>query len=165
MEQSLRYNEGKPQWSLVDFKSLEPMVRVMEYGCQKYDRDNWKKGLDLNQILESLSRHLFALMSGEIIDPESGQEHVGHIMANAMFWQYHNEKQKVENSDINPMYTEKVSGITYTSYHSDLINKLRHKTAIGLRDAESCLKDANWDLEIAEQIAKGKLKENKFKLI
>lgn len=92
-EKSLRYNEGKPQWSLVDFKSLEPMVRVMEYGCTKYSRDNWKKGLDTTQILESLSRHLFALMSGEIIDPESGQFHIGHIQANAMFWQYHYIKQ------------------------------------------------------------------------
>lgn len=97
-EKSLRYNEGKPQWSLVDFKSLEPMVRVMEYGCTKYSRDNWKKGLDTTQILESLSRHLFALMSGEIIDPESEQEHIGHIMANAMFWQYHYEKNKQKES-------------------------------------------------------------------
>ena len=92
-EKSLRYNEGKPQWSLVDFKSLEPLVRVMEYGAQKYARENWKKGLDLNQILESMSRHLFALMSGEIVDPESGCEHIGHIMANAMFWEYHYIKQ------------------------------------------------------------------------
>lgn len=92
-EKSLRYNEGKPQWSLVDFKSLEPLVRVMEYGCLKYEKENWKKGLDLTQILESMSRHLFALMSGEIVDPESGQRHIGHIMANAMFWQYHYIKQ------------------------------------------------------------------------
>lgn len=97
-ETSLRYNQGKPQWSLVDFKSLEPMVRVMEYGAKKYARENWKKGLDLNQILESLSRHLFALMSGEIVDSESGQEHIGHIMANAMFWQYHYEKNKQKES-------------------------------------------------------------------
>jgi len=93
MEKSLRYNDGKPQWSLVDFKSLVPLVRVMEYGCIKYERDNWKKGLDLTQILESMSRHLFALMSGEIVDPESQQEHIGHIMANAMFYKYHYEKE------------------------------------------------------------------------
>ena len=30
-EKALRYNEGKPQWSLIDFDSLEPMVRVLEY--------------------------------------------------------------------------------------------------------------------------------------
>ena len=101
-EKSLRYNIGKPQWSLVDFKSLEPLVRVMEYGKQKYateqgsGKDNWKKGLDLTQILESMSRHQFALMSGEIIDPESQQEHIGHIMANAMFYKYHYEKSGKE---------------------------------------------------------------------
>jgi hypothetical protein len=102
MEQSLRYNTGKPQWSLVDFKSLEPLVRVMEYGAQKYARENWKKGLDLNQILESLSRHLFALMSGEQIDPESGCEHIGNIMANAMFYKYHYDKQLLTPGLIDP---------------------------------------------------------------
>ena len=32
----LRYNQGKPQWSIVHWKSLEPMVRVLEYGAHKY---------------------------------------------------------------------------------------------------------------------------------
>ena len=36
-EQALRYNEGKPQWSLVDFKSLEPLVEVLGFGAKKYD--------------------------------------------------------------------------------------------------------------------------------
>lgn len=31
-----RYNEGKLQWSLVDFKSLEGLVRVLEFGAFKY---------------------------------------------------------------------------------------------------------------------------------
>ena len=93
-EKSLRYNQGKPQWRYVDFKSLEPLVRVMMYGAQKYKPYNWMKGLDLNEVLESLSRHLFALMAGEEVDPESGELHIGHIMCNAMFWQYHNEKNK-----------------------------------------------------------------------
>ena len=103
-EKSLRYNTGKPQWSLVDFKSLEPLVRVMEYGAQKYTteqgsgRDNWKKGLDLNQILESAARHLFAMMSGEQIDPESGQFHSGHLLANMMFYNYHYEKSRKETN-------------------------------------------------------------------
>jgi hypothetical protein len=96
---SSRFNEGKPQWSLVDFKSLVPLARVMEFGAKKYARDNWKIKLDLNQCLESLSRHLFSLMSGEERDSESGELHIGHIMANAMFWQYHNEKQKLEANE------------------------------------------------------------------
>jgi uncharacterized protein YuzB (UPF0349 family) len=124
MEQSLRYNEGKPQWSLVDFKSLEPMVRVMEYGCTKYSRDNWKKGLDTTQILESLSRHLFALMSGEIVDPESGEEHIGHILCNAMFWQYHYNKQQKDNQ----YFTEQFIDKNLNKAQSNLIQRLYEKS-------------------------------------
>lgn len=36
MDKALRYNEGKPQWSLVHYKSIEPMIRVLEYGAHKY---------------------------------------------------------------------------------------------------------------------------------
>lgn len=93
-EKALRYNEGKPKWSLVPFKSLEPMVRVLEYGCEKYSKDNWKRGLDDTEILESLSRHLFALMGGEIKDKGSQQHHIGHILANAMFYSYNQIKPR-----------------------------------------------------------------------
>lgn len=118
-EKALRYNQGKPKWSLVDFKSLEPLVKVMEYGAHKYStfsdgvktykgseisekdsvsltlidsgKENWKKGLDKKEVLESLTRHLFALMDGEEFDRESGCSHIGHIMANAMMYNYHNQ--------------------------------------------------------------------------
>lgn len=124
---ALRYNDNKPQWSLVDFNSLEPLVRVLEYGEHKYSifedhfenrykgsdiskekvieddlqlissgRNNWKLGFDNNKLLESLARHLFALMRGEINDPESGLPHIGHVLANSMFYAYHNEvKSKI----------------------------------------------------------------------
>ena len=122
-EKSLRYNDGKPKWSLVDFKSLEALVKVLEYGAHKYSifynelgdefkgsevtpeqvkmwglklkssgADNWKKGLDTNEVLDSLTRHLFALISGEENDPESGLPHMGHLLCNAMFYQYHKNK-------------------------------------------------------------------------
>jgi len=91
---ALRYNDGKLQWSLVHFKSLEPMVRVLEYGSKKYTvgevsgADNWKKGLDKKEILESMMRHLTAIMDGEKTDSESGISHIGHIQCNCMFYDY-----------------------------------------------------------------------------
>ncbi len=88
-ETALRYNEGKAQWSLVHFKSLLPMVKVMEFGAKKYAPDNWKKGMDRRRLLESAQRHLAALMDGEDIDPETGLSHMGHVMCNAMFFNYH----------------------------------------------------------------------------
>lgn len=96
-EKALRYNSGKRRWSLVHYKSLDPMVRVLEYGAAKYTKDgisgdhNWKKGLPPLEILESMQRHLAALMDGETNDPESGLPHIGHIMCNAMFYSYFTE--------------------------------------------------------------------------
>lgn len=88
MELATRYNQRKPQWSLVDFNSFEPLVRVLEFGLEKYGRDNWKKGLPTHQITESLLRHAFAYLRGEKIDKESGLSHIGHMQANLMFLQY-----------------------------------------------------------------------------
>ena len=65
-----RFNEGKLRWSLVHYKSLEPLVRVLEFGAKKYGDYNWQKGLDKKEILESAMRHLTALMDGEVYDKE-----------------------------------------------------------------------------------------------
>jgi hypothetical protein len=84
----IRFNKNKLRWSLVHYKSLEPMVRVLMFGAEKYEDDNWKKGLNKKQILESLQRHLAALMDGQTHDEESKLHHIGHIMCNAMFYSY-----------------------------------------------------------------------------
>lgn len=92
-EKAMRFNGGKPQWSLVHFKSLEPMIRVLEFGALKYAPRNWQKPMDITQILESMQRHLAALFDGEEVDNESGISHMGHIMCNAMFYNYHKSTQ------------------------------------------------------------------------
>lgn len=92
-EKAMRFNEGKRKWSYVDFKSLEPMVQVLEFGALKYAPFNWKKPMDKMEILESLQRHLIALFAGEEVDPESGLPHIGHLMCNAMFYSYHTQKK------------------------------------------------------------------------
>lgn len=83
-----RYNDGKLKWSYVHFGSLEPMVRVLMFGAQKYAPFNWQKGLKKDEILESMQRHLAKMIDGEVNDPESGLPHMGHIQCNAMFYNY-----------------------------------------------------------------------------
>ena len=83
-----RFNQGKLKWSLVDFDAFEEMVKVLEFGCKKYDANNWKKGLKTTEVLESMQRHINAILRGEDIDPESGLNHYGHIQCNAMFLGY-----------------------------------------------------------------------------
>ena len=97
-EQGARFNEGKTKWSLVDFDSLEGMVKVLENGQKKYGKDNWKKGLPVSEATESLLRHVFALLRGEQVDKESGLPHSAHILCNAMFIAYM-EKNKPELND------------------------------------------------------------------
>lgn len=95
---AIRFNEGKVQWSLMDMDALEPMIRVLEFGAKKYSKYNWKKGLPVTQILDSLLRHIQAIMRKEDIDEESKLPHVGHILANAMFLSY-TLKNKPEMDD------------------------------------------------------------------
>lgn len=83
-----RFNEGKLKWSLVSWKALEPMVRVLMFGAEKYAPNNWKKGLKYSEICESLQRHMISFLDGEDSDKESKSYHVGHILCNAMFLSY-----------------------------------------------------------------------------
>lgn len=95
-EKALRYNQGKPQWHLVHFKSLEPLVRTLEFGALKYAPYNWQKPMPLEDILDSMFRHLSSLMDGEHFDKESKIHHMGHVMCNAMFYMYHYNKDQDE---------------------------------------------------------------------
>ena len=80
-----KHNEGKRQWTLLDFKSLEGLVDVLTMGATKYSLNNWKKGLKTTEVADALLRHLTAYLSGETHDPESGLSHTAHIQCNAMF--------------------------------------------------------------------------------
>lgn len=87
-EKGLRSNNKKLKWSLVDYKALEPMVEVLEFGAKKYAPNNWKKGLPVTEICESLLRHTYDFLNGEDKDEESQISNVGHILCNAMFLSY-----------------------------------------------------------------------------
>ena len=48
---------------------------------------NFKGGIRLTKYLDSMLRHLLALIDAEDVDPESLNDHAGHLLANlAMFW-------------------------------------------------------------------------------
>lgn len=87
-QHAMRFNQGKRKWALVDFKSLEPMVEVLEFGENKYESWNWTRGQEISSLCESLLRHTFAFLDGEDLDPESKLSHVGHMMSNLMFISY-----------------------------------------------------------------------------
>lgn len=108
----LRFNEGKLAWHLVDFPALEPMVRVLMYGAEKYLPNNWKKGMPLEEILDCGQRHLAAIYSGEMNDKESGLPHIGHLICNAMFYSYFTETEagRRQMAEMPENFVRKING-------------------------------------------------------
>lgn len=121
--QALRYNSGKRQWNLVDFKSLEPMVKVLEFGSIKYLPDNWKKGMPREQILNSAMRHLTAMLDGEEIDSESGLPHSAHVACNMMFLSYFEQGLGSEKAMANYGKAAKEQIVWFNEVHEALYNK------------------------------------------
>lgn len=96
-----KFDQGKPDWSLVPFEALEGMVKVLEFGAKKYSRNNWKKGGGFlyTRVLGSCFRHLFAFLRGEDVDPESGLSHIYHAQCNLLFLAYYLTNEKEFNKD------------------------------------------------------------------
>lgn len=79
--QGVKYDNGKPQWSLLPFKALGQVVEVLTYGARKYSPDNWKKVPDARRrYTDAGFRHFTAYASGETHDPETGKHHLAHAI-------------------------------------------------------------------------------------
>lgn len=83
-DRSLRYNNGKPDYSLIPMASLAEVARVLEYGASKYARGNWLKPTSWETSFGCLMRHMSAWQAGEDNDPESGFSHLGHATCNLL---------------------------------------------------------------------------------
>ncbi len=58
-------------------------AKVMELGAAKYKAFNWRETSIRQTVYQDATlRHLYAIMDGQDIDPESGISHWAHIRAN-----------------------------------------------------------------------------------
>ena len=77
----VKYDNDKPQWSLLPFKALKEVVDVLTYGAKKYAPDNWKKVPNAKQrYIDAGFRHLTAYAAGEKLDSETGKSHLAHAI-------------------------------------------------------------------------------------
>ena len=80
-----KYDQEKPDFSLIDAEWLEEVAKVMTFGKTKYAAHNWRAGIALSRVLSAGLRHLWAVVRGEDNDPETGLSHLAHLSCCAMF--------------------------------------------------------------------------------
>ena len=67
-------------------KAIVEIAKVLTFGAEKYDAENWRKLDDLqNRYTAGALRHIFAHMDGEKLDPETGLSHMAHALCCLLF--------------------------------------------------------------------------------
>lgn len=93
-----KFDGGKLEYGLIPPLALKEMVKVLTFGAEKYERDNWKYVPDSKRrYFDALQRHMWAWKEGEIIDSESGIHHLAHA-ACCLFFLYEHD---VKYSELN----------------------------------------------------------------
>ena len=74
-----KHDQNKPDWTLLPMYSVIQIIRVLEFGAKKYEREAWKSVPDARRrYLAAAFRHLSAVVDGEWLDPESHRPHLAH---------------------------------------------------------------------------------------
>ena len=72
--------------NLLPPKAIVEVAKVLTFGAEKYDAENWRKLDDLqNRYTAGALRHIFAHMDGEKLDPETGLSHMAHALCCLLF--------------------------------------------------------------------------------
>lgn len=81
---AVKYDEGKPDLSLVPYVFQAEVAKAMMYGAKKYGRYNYRGGLQASRLVAAAARHLFMWFAGEEVDSESKVSHLAHVSANML---------------------------------------------------------------------------------
>jgi hypothetical protein len=81
-----KFDGFKPDYSLLPFDAIEPVVDVLTYGANKYERDNWRRVRNADQrYIAAALRHISAYQQGEELDQETLMPHVAHAVCCLLF--------------------------------------------------------------------------------
>ncbi len=81
-----KYDDGKLDWTLLPWKSVEQVVKVLAFGANKYAPNAWKQVPDARRrYMAATYRHLTAVSQGEWLDSESHIPHLAHAACNILF--------------------------------------------------------------------------------
>jgi hypothetical protein len=85
-EEGIKYDTEKPKMNLLPPKAVIEVAKVLTFGAEKYDAENWRKLDNLqSRYTAGALRHIFAHMDGEQLDPETELSHLAHALCCLLF--------------------------------------------------------------------------------
>lgn len=99
MKRSLKYDQDKPAFDLLDPDFELEVVNVLTFGAKKYAKDGWKAGMALGKCIAGIRRHLNAIQRGEYMDPESGHQHTAHATCGLQFLHFYIRHMRTDVPD------------------------------------------------------------------
>lgn len=93
-----KFDTGKDPWDLVPGDAVQEIVKVLNFGANKYAPRNWEKGMRWGRPFAALMRHMWAWWGGEDKDPETGLSHLAHAGC-CIFFLLAFEKRGIGNDD------------------------------------------------------------------
>lgn len=84
-------DDGKARWDLLPIEQIEKVVSVLTFGAKKYSDNGWKNIDRLSdRYYAAALRHIVAWRNGEVVDSESGEDHLAHAICCLLFVMYDN---------------------------------------------------------------------------
>lgn len=81
-----KHDTGKVRYSLLPKGVLEKVLSILEFGANKYSKDNWQQVPNArDRYYDAAMRHIQAWYYGETKDPETGESHLAHALCCLMF--------------------------------------------------------------------------------
>lgn len=94
----MKFDGAKNRYDLIPPLALDEMVKVLTFGAEKYQPNNWQHVSEAHsRYFAALERHLWAWQRGETLDPESGIHHLAHAMC-CLFFLYEHDVKYSKNS-------------------------------------------------------------------
>jgi len=90
----IKLDSGKRRLSLIEPQFINTLGDVITFGAEKYAPENWRLCEDTSRYKDALLRHIYAYLSGEQKDQETGIDHLAHAACNLMFLQYFDNLKK-----------------------------------------------------------------------
>jgi hypothetical protein len=80
--EGIKHDGEKPPLAYIPKAALWAEGMAFKHGALKYDKFNYKNGLEVTRTISAALRHIMQFLDGENLDEESGAPHLGCARAN-----------------------------------------------------------------------------------